>query len=619
MAIMTLLHAHQKRKHQKRKHVLAAQAVFVFLCVLVADPYAPNQAASPAPLPTAAQPTATNQSCPEEYPWAHRPQRDYCCQMLDPGYDADAGDLPAWRRGDTCPGGRYTKCIAPPCADHHRCALEPCGPRGGGGACRSHFAAFCDVITGVCVPYPSMASAGSGRDSGLDGCFHPTWKHLAGLSLYLAARPDHDGLHIQEECVLAADSGRQRQRPTERSTHPHERAQQQTRNQTSLVLWEGNYTEWRGSPFDFGCGPRFGHRVCPSAAEPYCNEGNGYCGNTTEHRDAQPGNTYDHRGGAGFLGAAWLRATSSHWWVGGAWTCYVAACASAIPALSNLDWHGACGPSECRGGVYHKSRHVPVVGPVVTLLVAWCGWRNRLGDCHPFGSTLALRPEHAGQLWRLWSYAAVHGDADHEAANLVMWAVVQCLPELAHGPWVAALVVLVVAPQAGIWNLLLRPSNNLVGLSGVVYGMLGFAAAPAVAAWRALPTDPLGQHVKPGFVGWSLVAAAVPVCFYISESLFITPRSAERVTASWQSHLGGYVAGLAMAVLVCGPWATGGAGPGGAAALLPGPRGRARACPTCRQAVVSFWRRARPVDKLAAAVLLAPPLLLAARGMSHAF
>jgi len=41
------------------------------------------------------------------------------------------------------------------------------------------------------------------------------------------------------------------------------------------------------------CGPLFGHFRCRSARYPWCNEANGWCGNTPAHRHAQPSDEYD--------------------------------------------------------------------------------------------------------------------------------------------------------------------------------------------------------------------------------------------------------------------------------------------------------------------------------------
>jgi len=41
------------------------------------------------------------------------------------------------------------------------------------------------------------------------------------------------------------------------------------------------------------CGPKFGHKLC-GKGWPYCNEANGWCGNTNAHKNAQPSTTYDY-------------------------------------------------------------------------------------------------------------------------------------------------------------------------------------------------------------------------------------------------------------------------------------------------------------------------------------
>jgi len=41
------------------------------------------------------------------------------------------------------------------------------------------------------------------------------------------------------------------------------------------------------------CGPKFGDKLCGKGG-PYCNEANGWCGNTNAHKNAQPSTTYDY-------------------------------------------------------------------------------------------------------------------------------------------------------------------------------------------------------------------------------------------------------------------------------------------------------------------------------------
>eukprot|EP00660_Eupelagonema_oceanica_P014121 gene14121-biopygen37032 len=46
---------------------------------------------------------------------------------------------------------------------------------------------------------------------------------------------------------------------------------------------------------DGRCGPLFGNAVCGGVVggAGYCNTQNGWCGGTTRHRDAQPGDRFD--------------------------------------------------------------------------------------------------------------------------------------------------------------------------------------------------------------------------------------------------------------------------------------------------------------------------------------
>lgn len=97
---------------------------------------------------------------------------------------------------------------------------------------------------------------------------------------------------------------------------------------------------------------------------------------------------------------------------------------------------------------------------------------ERVGDFIDFSSLpSALR---AGEIWRLWTPAFLHFGAVHLVFNLVwLWEFGRRI-EMAGGRARLVEAVLVLAPLANIAQYLMDDGPRFGGLSGVVYGLLGY-------------------------------------------------------------------------------------------------------------------------------------------------
>lgn len=90
-------------------------------------------------------------------------------------------------------------------------------------------------------------------------------------------------------------------------------------------------------------------------------------------------------------------------------------------------------------------------------------------------STSAFIDVQAGQIWRLLTPVFLHGSIAHIFFNLLCFHSLGSLVEIRHGPARLALITIVSGILGNVFEeLFTGPSANLGGLSGVVYGLVGY-------------------------------------------------------------------------------------------------------------------------------------------------
>lgn len=140
----------------------------------------------------------------------------------------------------------------------------------------------------------------------------------------------------------------------------------------------------------------------------------------------------------------------------------------------------------------------------------------------------------AGEFWHLWTPALLHFGAMHLVFNLLwLWEFGRRI-ETAEGRWRLLGVVIVLAPVANGVQYLMDEGPLFGGLSGVVYGLLGYI----VTAWRR------GAHPE-----YNLNAALVVmlVLLLILFSTGVTEPFGLGIANG--AHWGGLVAGILLAVI----------------------------------------------------------------------
>jgi GlpG protein len=140
----------------------------------------------------------------------------------------------------------------------------------------------------------------------------------------------------------------------------------------------------------------------------------------------------------------------------------------------------------------------------------------------------------AGEVWRLWTPALLHFGMLHLAFNLLwLWEFGRRV-EAAGGPRRLLEALIVLAPVANVSQYLMDQGPRFGGLSGVVYGLLGYLL---VAGRRS------------AHPAWRLPAALVfmLVLFLVLFSTGATEPFGLRVANG--AHWGGFIGGMLLAML----------------------------------------------------------------------
>lgn len=145
-----------------------------------------------------------------------------------------------------------------------------------------------------------------------------------------------------------------------------------------------------------------------------------------------------------------------------------------------------------------------------------------------------------GELWRIFTPAFLHGDPIHLLLNMLSLASLGKLAERLEGTGRYALLVLFVALAShllqGLMSLDFFGSPNFVGISGVVFGLLGYLG--------------MKTTLRPS-IGFRLAPQA-----YIMTGLILVlgfAGSATGFALANMAHLGGLVAGIAAGYVMSHP------------------------------------------------------------------
>ncbi|MDD9806521.1 MAG: rhomboid family intramembrane serine protease [Gammaproteobacteria bacterium] len=202
--------------------------------------------------------------------------------------------------------------------------------------------------------------------------------------------------------------------------------------------------------------------------------------------------------------------------------------AAAAPDASPLRWPD-------------RRRVFAVVGryPVVILLAllsiagAWLVWTRNVFLVHLLSfEDLAIAV--GGQWWRFVTPAFLHFGAIHLVFNLLWLADLGRRVESSQSSARLLLIAAVTALCANVSQYWHAPGSLFGGMSGVVYGLLGYCWL----AGRSRPASPL--HLPPGVVAFLLVWMALGMTGVFSLIGIHIANAA---------HLGGFLSGLLLACL----------------------------------------------------------------------
>jgi membrane associated rhomboid family serine protease len=180
--------------------------------------------------------------------------------------------------------------------------------------------------------------------------------------------------------------------------------------------------------------------------------------------------------------------------------------------------------------------------------------REQLADAPP--------PPLEFHAYQLFTHALLHGDLMHIAGNMLFLLVFGTRVNALLGNLKTAIVYPVLAVAGGIGHLVAQrhhPASPMLGASGAIMGLAGMYLVlfPVyrvhMAIWLRLGfLGGLRLALATGFrVSWKLFAIRGfwVVLFYIAFDVLATALGAEDGVAHW-AHLGGFIAGMAIALLL---------------------------------------------------------------------
>lgn len=148
-------------------------------------------------------------------------------------------------------------------------------------------------------------------------------------------------------------------------------------------------------------------------------------------------------------------------------------------------------------------------GPVTLGVMLLCTGVFAAQQVLPEGTFAALQFPAAlsgeaihGEWWRLWSPVLLHANAMHLLGNLLWWWLLGRLVEQSQSGWQLLAVAATVALASNTGQFLYY-GNNFGGLSGVVYGLLGYM-------WLYPLLNPrIGFRLNPVIVRFMLIMMAL--------------------------------------------------------------------------------------------------------------
>lgn len=152
-----------------------------------------------------------------------------------------------------------------------------------------------------------------------------------------------------------------------------------------------------------------------------------------------------------------------------------------------------------------QMRHVPLTTTILATTLTVYILVFALGQFHIFDN-LAFQPLHRvienGNIWRLITPTVIHFSIFHLAFNLAWWFMLGRDIEEKLGVWVLLLLYLIIGLTSN-YAQFLDTGVNFGGLSGVVYGLLGFCW------WLGWIKPGLGVSVSKPLVGFMILWLAI--------------------------------------------------------------------------------------------------------------
>ena len=138
-----------------------------------------------------------------------------------------------------------------------------------------------------------------------------------------------------------------------------------------------------------------------------------------------------------------------------------------------------------------------------------------------------------GQWWRVLTSGFLHAGFPHMAANVMILVLLGIIVETLQGRWRLAMLFLFSIVTGSLASIAAHPTTVGVGASGGLFGLMGAWAALGIRFHREFPS---GLRKR--------LAKALAILVGVNALFSILPM------VDWAAHLGGFVGGLALGLLI---------------------------------------------------------------------
>ncbi|KAI6184925.1 Rhomboid-like protein [Aphelenchoides bicaudatus] len=157
----------------------------------------------------------------------------------------------------------------------------------------------------------------------------------------------------------------------------------------------------------------------------------------------------------------------------------------------------------------------------------------------PLNSVLIFNPYKKSQIWRFLTYMFIHVGYSHLIGNIIVQLILGLPLELVHKLWRVSLLYFLGVITGCVLMVVFNQNTYLGGSSAGAYALLSAHVSNLVLNW---------DEVEVNYI--QAAALGIFICSDVGLALYQTYGSDELNSVSYVSHLGGFIAGLLLGIVL---------------------------------------------------------------------